>query len=108
MFVHKDLAAGRWGELSLNAQLGNVGSEVSRLLNRMKNGNSIAAQQTFERALELIDLTVFFAERYPVLKEICRLRECFIQAYMEKNNQELEYINTYLYYFAYAERNKIK
>ncbi len=27
---HRDLAAGRWWELSLAEQLGNVGSEVSR------------------------------------------------------------------------------
>ena len=30
--AHRDLAAGRWWELSLAAQLGNVGSEIGRAL----------------------------------------------------------------------------
>ena len=34
--LHQSLAAGRWFELSLAEQLGNVGSEVGRALARQK------------------------------------------------------------------------
>jgi len=37
-YVHRDLAAGRWKELGLSEQMGNIGSEVHRALKwREKN-----------------------------------------------------------------------
>ena len=57
-YQHKDLAAGRWSQLSFLEQMANIGSEVERALNwRIKN-NVDYAQKAFERALELIDLTL--------------------------------------------------
>ena len=31
-YQHKDLAAGRWGQMSLSEQMANIGSEVERAL----------------------------------------------------------------------------
>ena len=54
---HRDLAAGRWWELTLAEQLGNVGSEVSRAA-RWTGRNPDLATRALHRALELVDLTL--------------------------------------------------
>ncbi len=53
MAVHRELAAGRWFEMSLIEQMANIGSEIERTIAwRGRNGkNSTAA---FERGLELL------------------------------------------------------
>ena len=53
-YQHKDLAAGRWSQLSFLEQMANIGSEVERALNwRLKN-NTAYCQLAAERALELV------------------------------------------------------
>ena len=74
---HRDLAAGRWWELSLAEQLGNIGSEVSRAV-RWQTRNPDVARGAMYRALELFDLTLA-DQRYlgsrARLREIARARE---------------------------------
>ena len=55
--AHRELAAGRWARLSLAEQLANVGSEVGRL-RRWRERDERLATGAFERALELLDLTL--------------------------------------------------
>lgn len=55
--VHEQLAAGRWHSLSLMEQLGNVGSDVARAA-WWYGKDQQRCQQAFERALELLDLTI--------------------------------------------------
>jgi hypothetical protein len=74
---HRDLAAGRWWELSLAEQLGHVGSEVSRAV-RWTSRNPDLARGALHRALELLDLTLAdprLRESLPRLREIARARE---------------------------------
>lgn len=74
---HPELAAGRWWELTLAEQLGNVGSEVSRAL-RWRERNPALAQAALERALELLDLTLAdprHRARPGRLRELARARE---------------------------------
>lgn len=74
---HRQLAAGRWWELTLAEQLGNVGSEVSRAL-RWRQRNPALAQGALERALELFDLTLAdprHRARPGRLRELARARE---------------------------------
>lgn len=84
---HKDLAEGRWAEMSFLLQMGNLGSEVSRSLKWFgKNEKRFVA--SFERALELFDLTIDAAKddksgsRLAKLKEVCRAREEFCDYFM--------------------------
>lgn len=74
MTIHNQLAAGRWYELSLIAQLANIGSEVERALD-FKSRNDDRAGHAFERALDLIDLTLSDARLRGRCKEIARVRE---------------------------------
>lgn len=71
-FIHKELAAGKWRELTLMEQLGNVGSEVGRTILWKKKGDTDQSRKAFERALELMDLTIQDPKNRYRLKEICR------------------------------------
>ncbi len=73
--MHQSLANGKWQQMSLMQQLGNIGSEVERALRAKKKNDNEAMQSAFYRALELIDLTLSdrrWSKRY---KEITRTRE---------------------------------
>jgi hypothetical protein len=74
---HRELEAGRWFELTLAEQLGNIGSEVSRAI-RWRERNTDLARGAFFRALELFDLTLADARHRSApgrLREIARARE---------------------------------
>ena len=105
-YQHKDLAAGRWSQLSLLEQMANIGSEVERALNwRIKN-NTDYAQKAFERALELIDLTLDIDKNYAHLKEIARMREAIVD-YFSGANKFMSSDGSWRNYFlpfAYASR----
>jgi hypothetical protein len=73
---HPGLAAGRWQDLSLAEQLANVGAEVGRMRRRGAPERSAA----FERALELLDLTLADARWRGRRKEIARAREMLCDA----------------------------
>jgi len=73
--VHRDLAAGRWFELPLVEQLAHVGSEIERTMRWRSKGNEEYARRAFERALELLDLTIADAKHRARLRELTRLRE---------------------------------
>lgn len=106
-FVHQQMAAGRWFTLSLAEQLGNVGSEVERVLHRSQKGDSEYATKAADRALELIDLTSADPRwRGSRLKELRRLREVLVDRFY--GNREYggsdESLKNYFLYFALAAR----
>jgi len=78
---HKQLAAGRWLELTFFAQMANIGSEVHRTINYKDNDSKLV----FERVLELLDLTITNNKNRHRLKELCRVRECIVDYFMFDN-----------------------
>ncbi len=84
-YQHKDLAAGRWSQLSFLEQMANIGSEVERALNWRTKKNADYAQKAFERALELIDLTLDIKSSYSHLKEVTRMREAIVDYFFGVN-----------------------
>lgn len=85
MVQHRDLAEGRWQSLSLMAQLGNAGSEVERALKWKEKGHEEYSRLAFERALELIDLTIADPKNSKRLKEIVRTREMLVDYFFADN-----------------------
>lgn len=77
--LHRELAAGRWGRLSLAEQLANVGTEVGRML-RWQERDPRLATGAFDRALELLDLTLADPRWRARLREIARARELLCDA----------------------------
>lgn len=108
MVYHAELHKGRWHQLSLMEQMGNIGSEVGRMIQRQKSAQSF--QNEFERAAELIDLTKRDPRwhTFSRLKELARLKEVLVAAAEGTNeyNTSLEDIDQYLFQFAYAARLK--
>ncbi len=77
---HRDLARGRWRDLSLVEQFGNVGSEIGRAI-RWSAKNPDTAQAALYRALELFDLMLDdprHRQSPPRLREIARAREVVV------------------------------
>lgn len=57
-FQHKELSRGKWKKLSLIEQMANIGSEVERAISWKNKNSKEYSAMAFERALELIDLTL--------------------------------------------------
>lgn len=107
-YQHKELAAGRWGELSFMEQMANIGSEVERALKWKEKSDVEYSRRAFERALELIDLTLEKAAPLPRLKEVARAREAIVDYFLGSNdfNSTPESWRRYFLQFAYAVRAK--
>jgi hypothetical protein len=104
-YRHRELAAGRWARLSLAEQLGNVGSEVGRM-RRAQGRDERAMAGAFERALELLDLTLADPRWRDRLREIARAREllCDAAAGGTEYGTTLEDLDRYFLAFAVAAR----
>lgn len=101
---HRDLAAGRWWELSLAEQLGNVGSEVGRAV-RWSSRSPGHAQAALDRALELIDLTLDdprHRRSVARLREIARAREVVLDFLAGPNQYASTGASLQKYFDAYA------
>jgi hypothetical protein len=84
-YQHRDLAAGRWREMSLIERMANIGSEVERALNWRTKNNAEYSDRAFERALELIDLSIEHSLQPSHLREITRLREILADYFFGTN-----------------------
>ncbi|MBU0567148.1 hypothetical protein KJ693_03225 [bacterium] len=74
-YQHKNLARGKWFELSFPVQMANIGSEVNRTISWKNKNNPEYSQQAFERALELLDLTTCDQKNEKHLRGLTRLHE---------------------------------
>ncbi|MBI4991951.1 MAG: hypothetical protein HZB99_01925 [Candidatus Harrisonbacteria bacterium] len=104
-FQHKELAAGRWQQLSLKEQMGNIGSEVSRAA-RWQEKDEKLFRGAAERALELFDLTLADPRWRGRLREINRAREVFVDAIYggKEYKSSLSGLQSYFDQFAFAAR----
>lgn len=99
-YQHKDLARGRWKEMPFLDQMANIGSEVERALNWRAKNNSDYSRKAFERALELIDLTLEIPRNFASLKEIARVREAIVD-YFAGSNQFMSTESSWRKYFSH-------
>ena len=108
-FIHKSLASGRWGELSLKEQLGNVGSEVLRVA-RAQNQDEKLFRSAVDRTLELFDLTLEDRRWNGRLLEIARAREVFVDAVFGGREYKSSFKDLVRYFdvFAYAARLHVR
>lgn len=104
-FFHKDLRAGRWRELSLAEQMGNIGSEVLRAARHKRKDEKLFWAAVY-RALELFDLTLDDSRWMGRRLEIGRAREVFCDAVYggKLYGSSLEDLARYFDDFAFAAR----
>ena len=101
--IHREQADGRWRELSFVEQMANVGSEVERTIRWRSKGKTDIGMRAFERALELLDLTVADPRNRDRLRELLRAREAladhffFDNDYRSTDDSWRRYFNFFLY-----------
>lgn len=106
MIQHNDLASGRWFELTLVEQLGNVGSEIHRAV-MFKEKDETRYVSACDRALELMDFTLVDRRWNGLrLRELARAREMICDAILEggEYGTTFEILDQYFFGFAYAAR----
>ncbi|MFH1379062.1 MAG: hypothetical protein ABII23_02170 [bacterium] len=105
-FQHQQLAQGKWFKLSFLDQMANIGSEVERSLKWRSKGNDAYYQHSFERLLELLDLTLDDLRNKHRLRELARVREAIIDFFAGDNEFKSteESWRKYFYYFTFAAR----
>ena len=105
---HKQMAKGGWQKYSFIEQMANIGSEVFRTISWRKKDAKLS-DLAFERALELLDLTIIDPKNRERLKEICRVRECLADYFVGENEYQSsdKAWQKYFYAFNYAARVKI-
>ncbi len=107
--IHKDLAMGRWFQMTAMEQLGNIGSEVARSLQWHQKKETENRNKAIGRMLDLIDLTVRDPKWINRLRELLRTREVLCD-YFFGNNQysisEEDIVKEFLYYGIAARAGK--
>lgn len=101
-YQHKDLASGRWGQLSFLEQMANIGSEIERALNWQAKANIAYSQKAFERALELLDLTLDSVTSPARFKELARLREAIADYFVGANQFKSTAASWKKYFLSFA------
>ncbi len=106
--LHKELALGKWQQLTLCEQLGNIGSEVNRAL-RWKDKDQNNFESAIDRALELFDLTLKDPRWKKRLREIARARELFCDAITggKEYKSSLKDLDRYFFYYAFCARRNM-
>lgn len=101
--IHTGLTHERWFKFTLFEQLANVGMDIELII-QWRNKNREYSIKAFERALELLDLTIADPKNKKRLKELCRARYLLVDYFFYDN----EYQSTdkqwqdYFYQFNYA------
>lgn len=108
ILLHQGLELNRWFKFSLFEQLSNVACDVERAIEAKNKGDISFAQTSFERALELLSLTIIDPKnKGPKIKELARIREFLIDYFMYDNEYGStdEFWQNYFMYFAYIAAN---
>lgn len=82
---HEQMASGRWFEFGFFEQMANIGSEIERTIAWKEKNNSEYSHLAFERALELLDLTIADKKNAKRLKELLRVREALADYFQFDN-----------------------
>ena len=85
-YIHSDDLREKWPVYSIEYQMGNIGSEVSRAL-KWHDKNPSRADKAIDRALELFDLTISAnKDNSPRLREVLIAREEFCDYFFGGNS----------------------
>jgi len=108
-YQHKELAEGRWKDMSFCEQMANIGSEVERALNWRGKNNQEYSQKALFRALELLELTIDCVPKETYLKELTRTREVILDYFMGDNNYKMDVplLKKFFYYFGVSARKNV-
>jgi len=100
------MAPEKWQKLSLAGQMGNIGSEVNRVIYLKEADDKSNKEKALGRVLELIDLTISDKRWKGRLFEICRLREVICDLFLGNNTYRVstKFLKDYFLFFALRAR----
>ncbi len=105
-YQHKQLASGKWEKLTFLEQMANIGSEVGRTITWKNKNRQEYSDRAFERALELLHLTIADIKNKQHLRGLTRLRETLIDYFKFDNefNSSDKLWQNYFHAFNFAAR----
>jgi len=92
---HKTLTKEKWSKYPFYKQLLMIANELNRAKNMIAAGDFKETGNCYERAFELIDVTVALLPRRNILRELLRLRD--VMAGMYSENKYIQETNTCIY-----------
>jgi hypothetical protein len=103
MIIHKTLVDGRWYQLSLVEQMANIGCDVDRAIRWKNKGDLETSNKAFERALELLFLTISDKKNRRQLRELCRVKYAVADYFAGENSFGFtdESLHKYFFNFNY-------
>lgn len=89
-YFHKNLTQEKWNALSKEKQILNIASELMRAKNSLEKKYLDNFQNSLDRALELIDLTINDREKWQggSLRELLRFREYSAGFYQQSRSTD--------------------
>jgi hypothetical protein len=102
-YIHGEELHRKWKDYSIQFQMSNIGSEVSRALKWTAKGNQSRADKAIDRALELYDFTIEANTGNPSrLMEILKAREEFCDYFFNGNSWHTDPAKMQKYYDGFA------
>lgn len=80
LVLHKNLTPQKWSKFTTDQQLFMIGNELNRALNLSNQKDKVSC---FERAFELVDLTIS-CQKENLRRELLRWRELLAETYLKK------------------------
>jgi len=98
----------QWAKMTINGQMGNIGSEVGRAIIAHRNGNKAREDRAIDRAIDLFSATVeaLVGTKYSYrLKEVLRARDEFLRLFFDGTFEtDADNIERYFMNYAFAAR----
>ncbi len=98
----------RWAAMTIQEQMGNIGSEVGRSINAWRVHDINRFEGALNRALDLFDATTeqLVRKRSPRSKEVLRSKDQFLALFFDdKFDSDAEAIENYFMQYALAARS---
>ena len=87
--LHRNLNRKKWQTFNRYQQILMVANELNRAKNWIIKGDLEETNNCYERAFELLDLTISVVTRRSLLKELLRFREMLATQYISKEKDNL-------------------
>ena len=108
-YIHSEETRLDWPNHSIEYQMGNIGSEVSRSLKWTEKGNLRRANAAIDRALELFDFTIACNARNSArLRELLIAKEEFCDYFFNDNSWHTDPVRMQRYYDGFAMMRLLK
>lgn len=85
--LHKNLNKEKWSSFGLSRQILMIANELNRAKNWLIKGELDEVANCYERAFELLDLTIELAARRNLRKELLRFREMLAWQYVVEQKE---------------------